>query len=153
MVLIAKLLTLALTAAGTPILRRDAITVDGLAGAVAIHDDLENLVSSVNDATTDTNSAGSLDDESGAAILADIQAVMGSLLGVLSAIENQATAWSSVPGGASLILGDLQSLNTAFDNFADALTTNGPASLSDEVTSFKTNLDNAFTSAEAAYSS
>lgn len=120
---------------------------------MAIHDDLENLVSSVNDATTDTNSAGSLDDESGAAILADIQAVMGSLLGVLSAIENQATAWSSVPGGASLILGDLQSLNTAFDNFADALTTNGPASLSDEVTSFKTNLDNAFTSAEAAYSS
>ncbi|GLB11236.1 hypothetical protein AtubIFM57258_008102 [Aspergillus tubingensis] len=177
MVLITKLLTLALTAAATPILRRDAITVEGdinqrigpgistlgndvntfpssgLAGAVAIHTDFENLVTSVNYATTDTNSAGSLDDESGAAILNDVQAVVQVLLGVLTAIADQATAWSSVPGGASLVLNDLASLHTAFDNFADALLTNEPASLSDQVTSIKTSIDSAFTSAEAAYSS
>ncbi|GLB19995.1 hypothetical protein AtubIFM61612_009921 [Aspergillus tubingensis] len=177
MVLIAKLLTLALTAAATPILRRDAITVEddvnqriapgistlsndintfpssGLAGAVAIHADFQNLVSSVNYATTDTNSAGSLDDETGAAILNDVQAVIASLSGVLTAIANQETAWSSVPGGASLVLNDLASLHTAFDNFADALNTNGPASLSDQITAIKTTIDNAFTSAEAAYSS
>ncbi|OJZ86037.1 hypothetical protein ASPFODRAFT_219248 [Aspergillus luchuensis CBS 106.47] len=176
-VLIAKLLTLALIAAATPILRRDAITVEddvnqkiapgistlsndvntfpasGLAGAVAIHDDFEDLVSSVNHAITDTNSTGSLDDESGAAILNDVQVVIAGLLGVLSAIENQATAWSSVPGGADLVLNDLHTLHTAFDNFADALITNEPASLSDQNTSLKTTIDSAFNSAEAAYAS
>ncbi|PYH38305.1 cell wall mannoprotein 1 family protein [Aspergillus neoniger CBS 115656] len=177
MVLIAKLLTLALTAAATPILRRDAITVEddinqriapgistlgndvntfpssGLAGAVAIHNDFQNLISSVNYATTDTNSAGSLDDETGAAILNDVQAVIESLSGVLTAVANQATAWSSVPGGADLVLNDLHTLHTAFDNFADALITNEPASLSDQTTSVKTTIDGAFNYAEAAYSS
>ncbi|PYH66246.1 cell wall mannoprotein 1 family protein [Aspergillus vadensis CBS 113365] len=177
MVLIAKLLTLALTAAATPILRRNAITVEddinqriapgisalgndvrtfpasGLAGAVAIHDDFQNLVYSVNYATTDTNDAGSLDDETGAAILNDVQAVIGNLLSILTTLADQATSWSNVPGGADLVLSDLRSLHTAFDNSADALITNEPASLSDQTTLVKTYIDNAFASAEDAYSS
>ncbi|RAK94554.1 hypothetical protein BO79DRAFT_132064, partial [Aspergillus costaricaensis CBS 115574] len=162
--------------AATPILRRDAITVQndvnqrivpgittltndvnafpssGLAGSVAIHTDFQNLISSVNHATTDTNSAGSLDDESGAAILNSLQAVPPSLSNLLGALGTEVSAWSAVPGGASLILGDLQSLNTASDNFADALTTNGPASISDQVAAIKTFIDNSFTYTEAAFS-
>ncbi|RAH63302.1 hypothetical protein BO85DRAFT_433833 [Aspergillus piperis CBS 112811] len=177
MVLIAKLLTLALTAAATPILRRDASKVEadinqiiapgfetlyndvdafpssGSAGAVAIDNDFQNLVSSVNHATTDINSAGSRDEQAGLAILQDVRkVVIASLWGVLSTLEDQATAWSSVPGGADLVLNDLHTLHTAFDNFADALITNVPVSVNNQATSAKSDIDSIFNSAEAAFS-
>ncbi|GLA37771.1 hypothetical protein AnigIFM63309_004744 [Aspergillus niger] len=175
MVLIAKLLTLALTAAATPIFRRDAVTVQdditqkigpaiitlfndvaaypesGSNGALAIHTDFQNLVSIVNSATADVNRAGFFDDDSGTTINNYFQAVTTKLSNVLGIVKDQESDWSDSPGGTTQILDDLEALNTAFDEFADALTTMEPSSLRYQVTSIKTYLDIDFDSAIDAY--
>jgi hypothetical protein len=130
-VFIAKLLVLALTAAATPILRRDAVTVEddisqkigpqiqtldtdvngfpasGLSGVLAIHNDFQNLVTIVNGATSDIESAGSFSETEGTTILPDVQDLTPTLLDILSYITSQVDAWQDIPGGYALVLNDL----------------------------------------------
>ncbi|KAB8267492.1 hydrophobic surface binding protein A-domain-containing protein [Aspergillus minisclerotigenes] len=165
MVLIAKFLILALTAAATPILRRDAVKVQdditqkiapqintlsndvqhfpasGLTGALAIHSDLQSLVTTVNDATADIKSTGSLDTLSGTTILVDIQSLMPTFLATLTQIGAEAPAWGDIQGGPALILSDLRSLKTALDNFANALTSSEPLLLKAGALAIKTQID------------
>ncbi|OJJ67034.1 hypothetical protein ASPBRDRAFT_48569 [Aspergillus brasiliensis CBS 101740] len=175
MVLIAKLLLLALTAAATPILRRDAITVErdlntriapqvstlandveafpesGLAGALAIHVDLQALIPTVDAVTADINNTGSLDEESGTTVLTTAQDVIGGLLRTLADLQNKAPSWPDMLGGQAVIR-ELESLNTAFDNLANSLITIETPPLNDQVTTLKNQIDSGFRTAIAAYS-
>ncbi|KAJ5891323.1 uncharacterized protein N7473_007551 [Penicillium subrubescens] len=122
MVFIAKLFVLALTAAATPILRRDAVTVEnditqkigpqvqaldndvkgfpasGLTGVLAIDNDCNALVTVVNDATSDIHNAGSFSESDGTSVLQAASNLISIFLGTLSAITNQAAAWEGFPG-------------------------------------------------------
>lgn len=175
MVFIAKILVLALTAAATPILRRDAITVEndinqkiapqldtlyhdvadfpasGLAGKVAIQNDFDNLVVVVDDATKDVQSSGSFSEADGTNILGALQSVIPSLSNTLSSIEEEVSAWAGVPGGQALVLSDLRSLKVSFDAFIDALTAAAPSDLVPALASIKDQIDKHFNSAIATY--
>lgn len=176
MVLIAKLLVLALTAAATPILRRDAVTVEnditqkigpqlttlnndinafhasGVQSASAIHGDFQSLVATVDSAIGDIQNTGSFGTVSGTTILADVQALIPTFLDTLVAIGLQEPAWADLQGGQELVLSDLQSLNTAMNNFMNALTAAEPLLLKSGSLAIKTQLNGAFTTAIAAYS-
>jgi hypothetical protein len=103
MVLFARLLILALTAAATPILRRDASTVEnditqkigpqitklnndansfpssGSTGAQTIHNDFQTLATTVVVTTDDIKSTGSFGVIEGTTILADVQGLIPTL--------------------------------------------------------------------------
>ena len=173
---IAKLLVLALTAVATPILRRDAVTVindinenigpqiqtlhsdvnsfpeSGLSGAVAINSDVQTLVAVLDGTTSDINDAGSFSEADGTDILADVELLAPTLLDTLLAIRDQAEAWADIPGAQAVVLKDLQSLNTAFDGFANALIAAMPADIVPSAEAMKTEIDGGFTTAINAYS-
>jgi hypothetical protein len=177
MVFIAKLFVLALTAAATPILRRDAVTVEnditqkigpqanildndvkgfpasGLAGALTIDNDFNALVAVVNGATSDILNTGSFSESDATSILQDAHDLISTFLGTLSAITDQAAAWEGFSGGQALVLNDLQSLNGSFIDFTSALIEATPSDLVPSATSIQTQIAQAFTSAIAAYSS
>ncbi|KAJ5111655.1 hypothetical protein N7532_002190 [Penicillium argentinense] len=122
MVFIAKIFVLALTAAATPILPRDAATVEnditqkigpqvqtldndvkgfpasGLAGALAIDNDSQSLVATVNNATIDTQNTGSFSESDATSVLQAAYNVLSTFLGTLSAITDQTAAWADFPG-------------------------------------------------------
>ncbi|KAL7931204.1 hydrophobic surface binding protein A domain-containing protein [Trichoderma chlorosporum] len=172
----AKFLLLASTAAAI-ILPRDALTVDtdinqklgplyktldndvkaypasGLPGALAIHDDVQTLVAVTQNTTSDVKASGSFSEADGTTILQDIQALVSTILGSLSAFQDQVPAWANIPGGTAVVLNDLQSLNTTSINFFNALITAAPAGLIPSFTSIKTQIVGGFNSAIAAYSS
>ncbi|GLI74858.1 hypothetical protein PoHVEF18_003106 [Penicillium ochrochloron] len=176
MVFIAKLLALALIATATPILRRDAITVEndvtqkigpqtttlnndvngfpasGLTGGLAIHTDIEVLSATVNDATNDIKSSGSFSEADGTSILAEVQNLVPTLSGTLAAIGSQAPDWTDIPGGQALVLSDLKGLNTTFIGFTNALIAASPADLVPAAVSVRTQIMGDFNSAIAAYS-
>lgn len=176
MVLIAKLLVLALTAAATPILRRDAATVDnditqkigpqitqlnndvsgfpasGLTGALTIDADVKTLVSTVKGTISDIQDTGFFGTAPGTTILSDIQFLVPTLEAALAQIESQYEAWAAIPGGTSLILSDLQSLNTVFTDFLNAVNAAEPLLLKAGGLAIQTQLAGAFDSAIAAYS-
>ncbi|GKZ35070.1 hypothetical protein AbraIFM66950_005510 [Aspergillus brasiliensis] len=175
MVLLARLLTLALTAAATPILRRDAITVErdlntkiappvstlgndvealpecGLSGALAIPVDLQALIPTMDAVTADINNPGSLDEESGATISITAQNVIGSLVGTLADLQNKASSWPDMLG-KQVLISNLESLNTAFDNLANALITSETPAHKDQVTALKNQIDSGFWTVIAVYS-
>ncbi|GKZ26264.1 hypothetical protein AbraIFM66951_005515 [Aspergillus brasiliensis] len=175
MVLLAKLLIPALTAAATPILRRDAITVErdlntmilpqvstlgndveafpesGLTGALAIGSDLQALIPTVDAVTADINNTGSLDEESGTTVLTTAQGVIGDLLRTLADLQNKAPSWPDMLG-KQLLISNLESLNTAFDNLANSLIAIETPPLNDQVTTLKNQMDSGFRTAIAAYS-
>jgi hypothetical protein len=177
MVFITKLFVLALTAAATPILRRDAVTVEnditqkigpqvqtldndvkgfpasGLAGALSIDNDSQTLVTIVNDATIDTQNAGSFSESDATSVIQAANNLLSPLLGTLSTIKDQTAAWAAFPGGEALVLTDLQSLNGSFFHFTSALIEAAPSDLLPVATSIKTQIVQGFTSAIAAYSS
>jgi hypothetical protein len=176
MVLITKLLVLALTAAATPILRRDVITVQnditqkigpefttlnndvngfpasGLPGATAIHGDFQRLVTTVDSAIRDIKSTGSFGTVSGTTILANVQALVPTFLATIENIGLQEPSWADIQGGRELVLSDLQALNAAMSNFMDALTAAEPLLLKAGSLAIKTQLVGSFTTAIAAYS-
>ncbi|KAF3386694.1 hypothetical protein F1880_001297 [Penicillium rolfsii] len=176
MVLIAKLLVLALTAAATPILRRDATTVEndinqkigpqvttlnndlrgfpdnGSPGAVTISNDFENLVTIVKSSTSDVQNAGSFSTLSGSTILSDLELLVPQFFDSLVTIEAQALSWFALQGGQQLILANLEKLNTAMNDFMNALTAAEPLTLKPGSLAIKAQLDSGFTTAIAAYS-
>ncbi|OBT93936.1 hypothetical protein VE01_08249 [Pseudogymnoascus verrucosus] len=176
MVAIIKLLVLALTASATPLVYRDVITVQnditqkigpqintlnkdvsgfpasGLTGALAIHGDVQTLVSTVNTAITNIKSTGSFGTVSGTTILANIQAIVPDLLATLENIGLQEPSWAQIAGGQALMLSDLHSLNTAFSNYMDAIIGAEPLLLKSGGVAIKAQITGAFTTAIAAYS-
>lgn len=176
MVLIAKLLVLALTAAATPILRRDPATVDnditqkispqitqlnndisgfpasGVNGALTINADVKTLVSIVEGTISDIKETGFFGAAPGLTILNDIQSLVPTLEAALTQIESQYEAWAGIPGGTSLILSDLQSLNTVFTYFLNAVNAAEPLLLKAGGLAIQTQLAGAFDSAIAVYS-
>jgi hypothetical protein len=176
MVLIAKLLFLALTAAATPIFRRDVVTVEnditlkigpqlttlnndvrgypasGSSGAHAIHGDFETLVTIVDSTIRDIKSTGSFGTVSGTTILANIQELLPTFLDILVEIGLQEPSWALVQGGRELVLSDLHSLNAAMDNFMNAITAAEPFLLKAGSLAVKVQLDGGFITAIAAYS-
>ncbi|KAK4078160.1 uncharacterized protein Triagg1_3176 [Trichoderma aggressivum f. europaeum] len=175
MVNFTKILLLASTTAAI-ILPRDATTVEndinqrigpqwttlgnningypasGLQGAFNIHDYAQSLVTITNDATGNVNAAGSFSEADGTTILADLQSLVHTFLGTLSAIGDQALAWGNLQGGQAVILSDLQGLNSSFIGFFDALIAASPADLVPAVTSVRTQVAEGFNSAIAPYS-
>ncbi|KFX98533.1 hypothetical protein O988_04294 [Pseudogymnoascus sp. VKM F-3808] len=176
MVAIIKLLALALTASATPLVHRDVITVEnditqkigpqinqlnkdvngfpnsGLTGALAIHGDVQTLASTVNTAISNIRSTGSFGTMSGTTILANIQAVLPTFLATLVDIGLQEPSWADIQGGTALVLSDLQSLNTAFSNYADAIVGGEPFLLKAGGLAIKTQITGGFSTAIAAYS-
>jgi hypothetical protein len=176
MVFVAQLFVLALTAAATPILRRDAVTVEnditqkispqiqtlyndvqgfpasGLIGAITIDSDFKTLVATLSSANSDIHSAGVFSEADGISITQAFTSLTSILSGTLSDIQDQTAAWADLPGGQPLVLRKLQSLKTTFDDFAQALTAAEPADLVPSATSLTSQVDNAFASAIAAYS-
>jgi hypothetical protein len=176
MVGIIKVLLLALTVSAASIYRRDAVTVQddinqkiapqiatlqndvngypasGLSGALAIHTDIQNLGTIVNGATVDVKSTGAFSEADGTSILAAVQALVPTLLNTLSTLVAQKQAWADIPGGQALLLSDLQSLNTTFTGFLNAVIAASPADLVPSATSVKTQVDGGFSQAIAAYS-
>ncbi|OBT41326.1 hypothetical protein VE00_08514 [Pseudogymnoascus sp. WSF 3629] len=177
MVAIIKLLVLALTASATPLVHRDVVTVEnditqkigplintlnndvngfpnsGLTGAVAIHGDVQVLVNTVNTAISNIQSTGSFGTVSGTTILANIQALVPTFLATLVNIGLQAPSWAEITGGQALILSDLQSLNTAFSNYADAIVGAEPFLLKAGGLAIKAQITGAFSTAMAANTS
>jgi hypothetical protein len=176
MVLIAKFLVLALTAAATPILRRDATTVQnditqkigpqittlnndvsgfpasGLTGALAIHSDVQELVSTVKGTISDIQNTGSFGTVSGTTILANIQELVPTLLSTVVSIGLQYEAWAAIEGGTALILSDLQNLNTVFTDFSNAVNAAEPLLLKAGGIAIQVQIRGAFDTAIAAYS-
>ncbi|KAL6803169.1 hypothetical protein GGI42DRAFT_323944 [Trichoderma sp. SZMC 28013] len=175
MVHFTKILLLASTAAAL-ILPRDAVTVEnditqrigpqwttlsnninaypasGLPGAFVIHDDVLSLIAITNEATADVETAGSFSEADGTTILADLQILVPTFLGALSAIENQAESWANIPGGRAVVLSDFQGLNSSFNGFFDALIAASPADLVPAITSIQTQVAEGFNNAIAPYS-
>ncbi|KAM0248663.1 hypothetical protein ACHAQJ_009370 [Trichoderma viride] len=173
---ITKILLLVSTAAAI-VLPRDAITVQnditqkigpqwttldndakafpasGLTGALSIHSDVQSLVAVTNNATADVKAAGAFSEADGTTILADLQSLIPTIHDALSVIGSQAPAWANIPGGQSLILSDLQHLNSSSVGFLNALITASPADLVPSAASVKTQILGGFNSAIAAYSS
>ncbi|CAI7579889.1 unnamed protein product [Penicillium pancosmium] len=167
MVLIAKLLVLALTAAATPIFRRDAVTVEnditqkigpqiqtldsdvngfpasGSSGALAIHNDLQSLVPLVDGATSDIKLTGSFSEADGATILEEVQSLTSKLL---------ASDWENITGGQARVSSDLQSLNKSFDGFTNALVIAETLLQAPSVLGVRIQIGSAFADAIAAYS-
>ncbi|KAF3070164.1 hypothetical protein CFAM422_006982 [Trichoderma lentiforme] len=176
MVHFTKILLLASTAAAI-ILPRDATTVEndinqrigpqwttlsnnidgypasGLQGAFNIHDGIQSLVAITNEATSNVDAVGSFSEADGTTILSDLHALVPTFLGALSAIGSQAHAWANLRGGEAVILSDLQSLNSSFIGFANALTAASPADLVPAATAVGTQVADGFNNAIAAYSS
>jgi hypothetical protein len=176
MVFIAKLLVLALTAAATPILRRDAITVQndisqkigpqittlyndvsgypasGLTGALTINNDIQTLVSTAKTTTSDVKSTGSFHLMLGTEILAQIQHLVPTLLATMESLTTQYEAWAAIPGGIALILSDLQSLNTVFTDLLNAINAAEPLLLKAGGIAVQAQITAGFDSAIAAYS-
>ncbi|KAL7954761.1 hypothetical protein V8C34DRAFT_293381 [Trichoderma compactum] len=175
MVHFTKILLLASTTAAL-VLPRDAVTVEndinqrigpqwttlsnnidgypasGLRGAFVIHDDVLSLVAITNEATANVNAAGSFSEADGTTILADLQILVPTFLGALSAIGNQADAWVNLPGGQAVVLSDFQGLNSSFIGFFNALIAASPADLVPAITSVKSQVAEGFNSAIAPYS-
>lgn len=176
MVAIIKLLVLALTTSATPLVYRDVVTVQnditqkigpqfntlnndingfpasGLAGAFAIHGDVQVLVTTLNTAISNIKSTGSFGTVSGTTILADIQLLVPTILATLVNLGLQAPSWAAIPGGTAFVLSDLQSLNTAFSNYEDAIIGGVPFLLKAGGTAIKVQITGAFDTAIAAYS-
>ncbi|GFF55730.1 hypothetical protein IFM58399_10145 [Aspergillus lentulus] len=176
MVLFARLLILALTAAATPILRRDASTVEnditqkigpqitklnndvngfpasGLTGAQTIHNDFQTLATIVAATTDDIKSTGSFSITAGTTILADVQLLVPTLSATLVAIGSQEPSWAAIPGGSELVFSDLQSLKAAFNNFSNALAAASPFLLKAGSIAIQTQMLGAFDTAIATYS-
>jgi hypothetical protein len=176
MVLFARLLILALTAAATPILGRDASTVEnditqkigpqitklnndvsgfpasGSTGAQTIHNDFQTLGTILVATTDDIESTGSFDLIAGTTILADVQLLIPTLLATLADIGSQEPSWAAIPGGKDLVFSDLQSLKAAFKNFSNALTAASPLLLKAGSIAIQTQMLGAFDTAIASYS-
>ncbi|KAJ7193268.1 cell wall galactomannoprotein, partial [Mycena pura] len=97
----------------------------GLTGAVAIQSDVQTLVSTVT-ATNNIQNTGSFSTVSGTAIIADFQALVPTFLATLVNFGDHRNAFAALPGGQAFILSELQSLNTAFGNYLDALKGGSP---------------------------
>ncbi|KAF3401573.1 hypothetical protein F1880_009995 [Penicillium rolfsii] len=175
MVLLAKFLVLALTAAATPILRRDVTTVQnditkkigpqlstlnndvkgfpasGSTGANTIHGDFEHLVTTVDSTIRDIKSTGSFGTVSGTTIIANLQTLVPKLLETLVDLGLQEPSWEDIQGGKQLVLSDLRSLNAAMDNFMNAVTAAEPLLLKAGSLAVKTQIDGGFATAIAAY--
>ncbi|EHK19261.1 uncharacterized protein TRIVIDRAFT_216595 [Trichoderma virens Gv29-8] len=179
MVAITKILWLALTATAataTAIVRRDVITVQnditqkigpswttlnqdiaafpesGSAGATTIQKDFTNAIAALDTTTSDIQSTGSFGIVSGTTILADIQQLVPTFLAVLVTLGAQESSWSSIEGGKSLILSQLQSSSAATSKFLDAVITAEPLLLKPGALAIKAQLTGAFTTAIAVYS-
>jgi hypothetical protein len=176
MVVIAKVLILALTAAAAPILRRDATTVEnditqkidpqitklnndvngfpasGFAGSLAIHDDFQTLVTAVKATTDDIKSTGFFGTQPGISILASVQSLSPKLTDTLGAIGSKEPDWAALPGGKALMLSDLQSLEKVFSDFNNGLTVAEPLLLKAGALAVQTEIKGAFDTAIAAYS-
>ncbi|OOQ83856.1 hypothetical protein PEBR_33028 [Penicillium brasilianum] len=177
MVLIAKFLFLALTATATPILRRDATTVQnditqkidphitklnndvngfpasGFAGSLTIHDDFQTLATVVKATTDDIKATGSFGIVSGTSILSSVQSLTPKLTDTLDAIGSKEADWAALPDGKALMLSDLQSLQKLFSDFDNSLTAAEPFIVQPGVLVVQTEISGAFDSAIAEYSS
>ncbi|PNP59631.1 hypothetical protein THARTR1_00804 [Trichoderma harzianum] len=124
----------------------------GLQGAFNIHDDVQSLVAITNHATANINAAGSFSEADGTTILTDLQSLLPTFFGALSAIGDQAPAWGNLRGGQAVILSDFQGVNSSFIGFFNALIAASPADLVPAVASVETQVAEGFNSAIAAYS-
>jgi hypothetical protein len=177
MVAIIKLLVFALTASATPLVPRDAVTVEnditqkigpqfktldtdlngfpasGLEGALDIAKDLQIVISTMNQATRNIQSTGSFGEADGTTILANLQAHVPLFLATLGKIGSQEPAWATIPGGQDVVLRRLKSLNTAFSDYTNAIIRSEPLLLEAAALAIKAEITLAFKTAIDAYSS
>ncbi|KAL7932063.1 hydrophobic surface binding protein A domain-containing protein [Trichoderma chlorosporum] len=171
----AKILCLVSTATAI-VLRRDAVAVEndisqsiapawtaldndvngfpasGLSGALAIHADVQDLVTIFNSATTDVQAAGSFSEADLTNILEDIQSLAPTILDTFSTVQSQKEDWRAIPGGQALISNDFQSLSFSSAGFFTALTAASPADLVPVATTLEAQIAGGFQNIITAYS-
>lgn len=123
-----------------------------MTGAAAINSDVQELVTLVKGTISDIQNSGRFNTISGTTILSDIQLQVATLLATLGAFESQLPSWEALQGGQALMLSDLQSLNTAFTDFLNAVIAAESLALKPGALAVKAEVTGAFTSAIAIYS-
>ncbi|KAJ7487852.1 hydrophobic surface binding protein [Mycena latifolia] len=128
-------------------------TGGSLAAALAIHTDATSLETTLNKATTDVTSTGTVDEADGRTILNSVEAFEPTILDALKGIAAKEPAFAALPIGGipALILQDLQTLKTDTINFSNALIANAPSDLKSEATDLTNNITAGFNTAIAAY--
>ncbi|OAQ69959.1 hydrophobic surface binding protein A domain-containing protein [Pochonia chlamydosporia 170] len=125
----------------------------GLTGAVTIASSMTTLASMTNTATVNVKSGRSFDAAGGTTVIAELQAIIPTILSTLGTLGSQAPAWTSIPGGMALVLNQLQSLNKTSSDYLDAIKAAEPFPLQAGAVAVKVQIMGAFISAIAPYSS
>jgi len=126
-----------------------------LADALAIHTDATQLETIINTATTDTNASPAFSESDGNTILSDIETLQPLISNALTNLEAQHANFAKLPlaGSVALVESDLNTLNTDTTAFENALVAKAPADLLPTASSVISEINGAFQTAIATYSS
>ncbi|KAF9459838.1 hydrophobic surface binding protein [Collybia nuda] len=126
-----------------------------LSQALVIHSNAVNLKSSIDQGTTDVKATPPpLSEDDAKSILASFETMAETVNDTLAGIMSKKAAIQALPfGGAiSLVKQDLDNLNTSTSAFEGALIAQAPSDLQDEAATLKGRIDDAFSTAIAAFS-
>jgi hypothetical protein len=129
-------------------------TTSGLLAALDIHSDAVNLVTAINQGTSDVTGAPQpFSETDGGNILTAVQAFEPTILSALSGIVAKKPDFEALPLGGvpALVLQDLINLNASTVSFGSALIVAAPADLVATATAIKAAVVAAFATAIAAY--
>ncbi|KAK7445737.1 hypothetical protein VKT23_014732 [Stygiomarasmius scandens] len=124
-----------------------------LTQALAIHTAAQNLLTSVNSATTDVQGTTGVSESDGQTIIGIVNGFEPTIIDALNAIITKKPAFDALPlGGVSaLVKQDLGQLGTATSNLEVALINQAPSDLKSQAQSIQAAVDAAFAKAQAAY--
>ncbi|KAJ7276741.1 hydrophobic surface binding protein [Mycena rebaudengoi] len=125
-----------------------------LASALTIHSDLVTMTATVNQATTDARSTGSISEADGIAILNLLEDIVRRLLDALRELERKAPIFKALPLGGipALLLQDFKNLQTAIIAFFNAIIADLPSDLESQAQTDTNTINIEFNNAIAAYS-
>ncbi|KAJ7455497.1 hydrophobic surface binding protein [Mycena latifolia] len=126
----------------------------GLAGALSIHPDIENLITAFNTATSDIEATESISEADAQLILADVASILSFLENCTEQLITKRPNFAALPIGGlqALVLQDLESLKNAIDAFFRALNVSIPPDLAAQAGAIQTDSDSASAAAIAAFS-
>ncbi|KAJ7276734.1 hydrophobic surface binding protein [Mycena rebaudengoi] len=125
-----------------------------LVAALIIHNDLVTMTATVNQATTDARSTGSISEVDGIAILNLLEDILRRLLDVLLELERKAPIFRALPLGGipALLLQDLKTLQTAIIAFFNAIIADLPSDLESQAQTDTNTINTELNNVIAAYS-
>lgn len=131
-----------------------AFPARGLAGALTIHQDFQEVTIAFNTATVDTKNTGPLSQQQGLTILEDLNLVIPIYIQAFAEIAGEKPDFDNLQpiSGSPLVLQDLQTLNASVIAFSKELIANAPLTQVPAQVAAKNELEAALDAAIAEYS-